>query len=298
MLILEGHRGKVHSLAFAPDGRTLASAAGRSRAVQLWDLEAGKVRTELGGHTHRVVALACAAHPKPVLASGDSSGRIKLRRPDDGKPAARDIEQAHVPWVGDLRLAFTPDGETLALCGRPVGVAVWAPWGERRGRWHDTGQGYVSCLAFSPDGRTLATGSHDWSVKLWALPGIKPAGGLCHGRTVHHLTFSPDGRTLASAGMNGLVKLWDAETGRKRTTLKGQSRELHGICYSPDGRTLATAAGDGAVRFWDVETGKCRRAFDWGVGACHSVAFAPDGLRAAAAGEGRIVVWDIDDWGM
>ncbi len=61
-------------------------------------------------------------------------------------------------------------------------------------------------------------------------------------------------------------------------------------------RRWRSAQGDGKVRFWDVESGQLRRAFDWGIGEVKSVVFSPDGMRAAAGGEGQILVWDIDGW--
>jgi WD40 repeat protein len=124
-----------------------------------------------------------------------------------------------------------------------------------------------------------------------------PRAVLVHGGKVHYLAYDPTGRTLAAAAVGGLVKVWEADTGKKRSTLKGQARFVHAVCYSPDGRTLATAAGDGSVRFWDVGTCRQLRAFDWGVGPVESVTFAPDGMRAAAGGARDIIVWDIDDWG-
>ena len=46
MLILKEAPGKVEALAFAPDGRVLASASGRSPVIHLWDLSTFQVREE------------------------------------------------------------------------------------------------------------------------------------------------------------------------------------------------------------------------------------------------------------
>jgi hypothetical protein len=55
-----------------------------------------------------------------------------------------------------------------------------------------------------------------------------------------------------------------------------------------------TAGEDRLVKTWDAGSGKELAAFAWGVGRLRAVACAPDGLTAAAAGEGRVVVWDLD----
>src|SRR5207248_11682941 len=130
-------------------------------------------------------------------------------------------------------------------------------------------------------------------VYVWEGRQTEPAQML-HGQDVHFVVFAPDGKTLASASRKGLVKIRDAQTGRKRGTLKGQGKFLHGIACSPDSQSLATASGDGTVRIWDLVSGRLRRAFDWGIGEIHSVAFSPDGMRAAAGGSPDIMIWDID----
>jgi WD40 repeat protein len=48
-VILRGHTGQVNAVAFAPDGRTLASA-GRDGIIRLWHPGTGRVRSAPRGH--------------------------------------------------------------------------------------------------------------------------------------------------------------------------------------------------------------------------------------------------------
>ncbi len=331
MLILGGHKNRVHTLAFSPDGQALASVAGRGQSVWLWDLARGEVcgRAE---HDRRVVALAFAPWERPTLAFADSLGAVTAW--DIRSRKRHHLGAVEPPFGQSVKVAYSPDGSRIAVTGvtqelsrvplyrpsRPCGVYLWEmgtgptgpvlPLPGRIALINKVGNRLVgpagsllplpgrepTSLAFSPDGATLAAGALDCKVHLWDVDTHRYQAGLNHGQKVHFVTFSPDGRTLASATPGGLVKLWHAQTGRVKGTLKGQGG-LHAVACSPDGRTVATAGIDGQVRFWDAETGRPLRAFDWGVGEVHSVAFAPDGMRAAAGGDGDIVVWDIDDWG-
>jgi WD40 repeat protein len=322
MLILDGHVGKVHALAFSPDGLTLAAVSGRSFVVWLWDLEERKKRAELRGHEARVVSLAFAPAGDTTLATADSAGNVRLwdgegRLADTGLKLSADHQ---LPCV----VCFAPDGRRLA-CTRTrealasgAGVTLWDIGAGEPKAYHTGHAQAVSCLAFAPDGRILATGGFDRKLHLldataprqrtaprqtawWHSSPAARAGlelpllyAMAQERKVHFLAFSPNGTTLASASTDGLIKLWDVHTGRRRASLRGQGAPLHALAFSPDGSTLASAGGAGTVHFWDVASASDRHAFDWGVGQAHSVAFAPDGMRAAAGGDGRIVVWDVD----
>ena len=56
---LTGHRGYVWSVAFSPDGATLASSSSDG-AVRLWDTKRGRSKDTLTGHTGSVRNVAYA----------------------------------------------------------------------------------------------------------------------------------------------------------------------------------------------------------------------------------------------
>lgn len=68
--------GRILSVMFAPDGKTLAAASG-DPTVKLWDMATGQVRVVLEVHTSPVNAVAFAPDGK-TLASGRDDGMVKL----------------------------------------------------------------------------------------------------------------------------------------------------------------------------------------------------------------------------
>jgi WD40 repeat protein len=56
--LLPGHRAGVLSVAFSPDGTTLASSDGGDGTVRLWEVATGRQLRELTGHHGRVLSVA------------------------------------------------------------------------------------------------------------------------------------------------------------------------------------------------------------------------------------------------
>jgi WD40 repeat protein len=297
MLVLKGHTNRIRHLAFAPDGKTLTSCAGRGKVLWLWDLATGTARQRrrvLGERLHCLTFSPLG----DLLATGDRGGTVVLW--DTGSWKVRSTIVAGPRYwglPGPMCLAFSPDGRTLATPGTDgsgaFGVRRWdVASGGCLSFWPGY-RGVVWSVACSSDGQLLASGDGGRRLKLWEVETGRELACRAQRSSVTGLAFSRDGRTLAAV-CGWSVALYDVPSLVLRTLLRGHRGQVWALAFSPDGRTLGTASNDGTVKLWDTETGAERRAFDWGIGKVYAVAFAADGMRAAAGGSSDIVVWDVD----
>jgi WD40 repeat protein len=202
--------GSVGSVAFSPDGRTLASGSDDS-AVGMWNVASGHLL-----HTWRdedsltVSSVAISPDGRTVAAGVDEDVKVldltsgSLLRTMKGH--SFDVEA----------VAFSPDGRILASGSDDETVKLWDAGGGSLLRTLEGNAGSVYGIAFSPDGRTLASGSKGATVKLWDVASGKLLSTLRgHTDLVHSVAFSPDGRTLASASQDKTIKLWDVSAVNK-----------------------------------------------------------------------------------
>ncbi|MET8685193.1 hypothetical protein ABZV77_13340 [Streptomyces sp. NPDC004732] len=282
-----GHTDTVESTAFAPDGKTLATAS-FDHSVKLWDVRSHRLLATLTGHTDAVNGVAFSPDGN-TLATSSNDRSVKLWDARSHRLLA--TLTGHTDMVEAV--AFAPDSRTLASASSDRTVRLWDVRTQRERAVLTGPKDAVYRVAFSPDGRTLAGAGR--TTRLWDVSSHKTRAVLAGapGAAVTTVAFSPDGRTLATAGGEHAVKLWDARSYRLRATLTGHTSAVQGVAFSPNGDTLASASADGTVRLWHPQSHQALATLTMKK-PLYAVAFSPDSHTLATAGqEPTVRLWDV-----
>jgi RNA polymerase sigma factor (sigma-70 family) len=152
----ETSKSGVTALAFAPDGRTIATTHA-DHSITLWETASGKERFKIASKP----ANAPAANPLAI----EPGGVVRV---------FASTSAANTPSP----LAYSPDGKTLVVAGSDNLLRFYD---SATGKEHAALKGHqanIICVAFAADGKRLATGSSDTTALVWQLPAFaeeKPA---------------------------------------------------------------------------------------------------------------------------
>ena len=203
---LEVKTGAVASIAFSPDGLTVASG-GNDGTISLWNVRTGQVLHVLEGHPTGVVESIFFSSDGFTVASGGNDGTIRFWDARTGE--ALPIFHIEVSRHVDSGTGFSPDGGMFA---RGDGNLIITLWDTRTEEVLHTLQGHTC-------------GSPDVTVgEECTTPRFEPYWGTLEGHTnsVSSVVYFPDGLTIASGGWDGTILLWNLQ---RATTWGGLKRE-------------------------------------------------------------------------
>ena len=294
------------TVAFTPDGKTLATAGWRG--IRFWDVATGKERRRCEGAGSNTGQIAFSGDGRTLATAEEDTAAFHLWDVATGKRKPAPPGQTGWPYG-----TFSPDGRHLYTTGqRDRTIHLWNT-ATGNSLMQIQGRRYRG-LALSADGRSLfLTGAFD--DHLWVCDSA--SGEKLQGIKVEDpdrpdtyqepdsLVLSRDGKTLVAFSsyrpkknngpynQDSLITGWDATTYKQLFRRMGPSR-LTWRAVSADARMLAVPhpeskfdpefrpPGKGPMRIEDLATGGVLVTFPVLEGQTWPVAFSPDGRLLAS----------------
>ncbi len=255
----------IHSLAFSPDGQTLA--VGAMHGISLLDIAARRrpmfitqrgpiARLEFSPDGRRLAAGARSGWPSPPgvqlwdLATFQtagplvSTGRLPAFQftPAGDELVVVDTASRRVTRINPI------DGGTVARAVALPGQDAEDPSGDR-----PEASPLSLAIAFRPDCAEIVESPSSSQARQYDVRTGRPIGPpMDHRDTIGWLAYSPDGATLASACPDGTVRLWDARCSRAIGPALVLGLPAIGLFFSPDGTSLNAVTIDGRATSWPV----------------------------------------------
>ena len=253
------HISLVESMAFSPDGKTLAT--GSFQELTLWDMEKGTPKQRIGGFADRVTAIAYSADGKYFATGGGApteDGEIKIFDAATAKVVI-DIKNGHSDTV--FGVAFSPDGKLLATCAADKFVKVFEVPGGKFVKAFEGHTHHVMGVGWTPDGKKLASCGADNFVKVWDYEkGEKIRDMQGHTKQVTQLFFVGKTPQFLTVSGDSTLRMWNADNGGNVRQYPGATDYVYAVGASPDGTVVAAGGEEGVVRIYNGTSGALVKA--------------------------------------
>jgi WD40 repeat protein len=306
---------------FARDGSILAAKC-RDGMIRMYDPATGKLRRQFRGHpmTEFDGDMALSTDGKIVATSSDlQDSAVHLWDVAEGKEMHTFVGHRG----GPIRVAFLPDGKTVATVSRfsregdsppprpDWSLRLWdAPTGKQGHVEKAPQEGRIYRTEFSYDGTRLVTVRDDGRLLVWDVAEGRVIGqweapsrdvGSNNIRSIalnfSSLAIAADGKTVATVGEREILRVWNAKTGEELLKKKLGTIDVANCLFSPDGKVLAVLAETDdrqAVLLLDAVDGQEIRRFPlFYKHALGRLAFSADGKELAVVTIDKVFVAEV-----
>jgi WD40 repeat protein len=300
-----GHQQIVRSVAWSPDGMTLASGADDAQLL-LWGTD-GAVRQRVA-HPASIHALAWSPDSQKLVTG--SNNQVLFLNVQTGAPLFRSTHR-HRAAVSSL--AWTAHNQDLQVVSGGVDnrAIVWntTKYGSQTIFMRHTAP--IESVSWAMDGQTVASSSQGGVVRVWnAMSGqeVHPFYLDANNVAMRVLAFSPVNTTLAVGGDDGVVRFWNAPTCQQQTLVNGAQQcvdvpqriqvsrsAIRSLAWSPDGKFLAIGSSDGVLSIWQA-TQYQKPLLTMTIQQntpVHSITWAPKSDQIAVSAGNQVTLWSL-----
>jgi hypothetical protein len=295
------HQQIVRTVAWSPDGKTLASGADDTQ-VFIWDTE-GTVKVNIA---HPAAVSALAWSPDGQRLATASGVVVAFFNAANGNALARPNPEHVLPVTS---LAWAAQGAMQVVSGsQDFHAVVWntnAYTAQTIYRLHTIA---IENVAWTPDGQDVASSSAGGFVRLWMAANGQDVHAHYQDAAVpmRALGFSPIAPQLAVGGDDGLLRIWDMATTCQNVVGQGivnaqctdtpqririSTQAVRTLAWSHDGKYLAVGADDGIVSVWNPANAQKPLLTIQQNAPVLSVSWSPDNTMLAIASGTTASTW-------
>jgi len=233
VLTLSDRPQQLISVAFAPDGKTLAVGTQEGQ-LQRWSMQGDRLQAWTVHENHgvrqvaftpggdRLVALASAQDVTLWSLEGDAVGRLPHESPID-----QIVVGAH-------------QGQEVVVTSSASVIRLWELRQDAAPITLDGLDG-IAAIALHPQGEGLAIADQNGAIGLWDLtPGTRQTQITKLQARIYDLAFADQEQTLGIATSTGEVQIWDLERQTQVETVDHRGA-AEAVALSPAGDRVAVA---------------------------------------------------------
>jgi len=262
----EAVQGQVKTLAFSPDGKTLALGGpfyenmGLSK-IFFWDVTQRKFtqRTIVDAQSSGLEILAYSPDGKSIVTGSANSGIINLWDITTDQPSLYAYQFRGQTSAIDV-ITFSPDGKHFISTSLDARIILWRirPFTSLS---EPTGQS----LAYSTDGKLIAVANgidpvQKITIRTADTQQTKIVIPLPQGLLAFDLAFSPDGKVIAAGMTQNQVGLWDTSSGQPLGDpligIVNHDDVITHVTFSPDGKYLLSTTLHYQLTIWSIVSGQ------------------------------------------
>ncbi|KAI5079882.1 hypothetical protein GOP47_0005361 [Adiantum capillus-veneris] len=243
---LEGHLGDVTCLAVF--GHHLLSAS-LDKTIRVWSLKDFSLIKSYGGHTQKVMALACSQHSS-IFVSGDYGGELLAWDVESSEASFVNKWHHHRDWrySGVASLAISTESLLYSGAGDKT-IKVWSLQDFNLVTTLEGHKALVSALLI--DGEILFSGSWDGTVRLWWRSDHCPLAVLNESTELGGVLSITSSTELLLVGyQSGRIQVWKDEV--CMNTILAHENTISSLCVSGD--RVYSGSWDGNLKAWNIDS--------------------------------------------